>query len=54
MRELRVEMMRRLLAGLDLAELDALRNGVSALDRQARHLQLSDLAAADTERTTPE
>lgn len=54
MRELRVEMMRRLLAGLDQAELDALRTGVSALDRQARHLQLSDLAAAQTERTTPE
>jgi hypothetical protein len=54
MRELRVEMMRRLLAGLDQAELDALRDGVSALDREARHLQLSELAAAQPERTTPE
>lgn len=38
MRELRAEMMRRLLAELVPAELRALRDGIAALDRAAQHL----------------
>lgn len=53
MRELRVGMMRRLLAGLDGAELDALRDSVSALDREARRLQLVDPAATAPAERTP-
>ena len=50
LRELRLELMRRLLAGLTPPELDALDTALSALDREALHLD--DPAHAQTERTS--
>lgn len=56
MRELRAELMRRLLAGLEPAELVALRDGIAALDREAQQLEVAHLEdhlalEAKTERT---
>jgi DNA-binding MarR family transcriptional regulator len=48
LRELRAELMRRLMAGLDAAELSALRDGLAALDREARHL-----GSAHSDQETP-
>jgi DNA-binding MarR family transcriptional regulator len=50
LRELRAELMRRLMAGLDAAELASLRDGLAALDREARHLG----SARSTTDTRPE
>jgi len=38
MRELRVELLHRLIAGLDAGELKSLNEGLRALDREAQHL----------------
>jgi DNA-binding MarR family transcriptional regulator len=52
LRELRLELMRRLLAGLQPDELEALRDGLRALDREAEHLDdLSPSAEPRPERT---
>ncbi len=45
-RELNAEHLRTLLRGLDITELQALRDGIAALDRQARLIQDSELDAA--------
>jgi DNA-binding MarR family transcriptional regulator len=54
MRELRSEVMRRLLTGLDPAELEALRTSLIALDREVQRLEAHQLGRSkpDTERTT--
>jgi DNA-binding MarR family transcriptional regulator len=39
LRELRAGLMRQLMAGLDAAELASLRDALTALDREARHLR---------------
>ena len=52
MRELRIELMRSLMAGLTSDELAALRDGIAALDREAQHLVVpSPSPVAQTERT---
>lgn len=52
MRELRSELMRRLLSGLEPAELEALRTSLTALDREAQSLDSpSRVAGAPHERT---
>ena len=52
LRELRSELMRRLLAGLQPDELEALRTSLTALDREARSLGIpSRVAGAPHERT---
>lgn len=58
-RELNTDLLRMLLAGLSAAELRALRTGIAALDREARHIDQSglratelELAPADDERTS--
>lgn len=53
LRELRAELMRRLLAGLATSELAALRDGLAALDREASHLCTAGPAAADPATTDP-
>jgi DNA-binding MarR family transcriptional regulator len=53
LRELRAELMRRLMAGLDEAELASLRDGLAALDRAARHLgSASPTTGSQLERTS--
>jgi DNA-binding MarR family transcriptional regulator len=54
MRELRGEVMRRLLAGLDPAELEAFRTSLIALDREVQRLDTPHLSTpeAQPERTT--
>ncbi len=51
LRELRAELVRRLLIGLDAHELVSLRDGVAALDREAQAITQPD-AVAHPERTT--
>ncbi len=53
-RELNAELLRHLLAGLTNAELDSLRTGIAALDRQAQAIHPADLhsGSAGHERTT--
>jgi DNA-binding MarR family transcriptional regulator len=52
MRELRAEVMRRLLAGLSPAELEAMRTSLIALDREVQRLsEQSPPAATQVERT---
>jgi DNA-binding MarR family transcriptional regulator len=45
-RELNAEHMRTLLRGLTKTELEALRTGIAALDRQAREIHQSELASS--------
>jgi DNA-binding MarR family transcriptional regulator len=53
LRELRAELMRRLMAGLDAAELAALRDALAALDREARHLGPAHSANPSRPERTP-